>query len=158
VNVPKQSHVFYTAIDGLQIPPSQGGPIDTPGGGFSVLKFTESDWEGFVLILLLLILLVIIGAGFGWAHLHLGEPGEVGPEVLTLCGDEVSCADSSGLAQRTFTAADLVGPIEGKPMSALIEEILDGNTYIDVHTPEHPDGEVRVMVRLANSHSLFRTY
>ncbi|MPZ08522.1 MAG: CHRD domain-containing protein [Nitrososphaeraceae archaeon] len=89
------------------------------------------------------ILLVIIGAGFGSAHLHLGKPGQVGPEVLTLCGDEISCADASGMAQRSFTSADLEGPLEGKPMSALIKEILEGNVYIDVHTPEHPDGEIR---------------
>ncbi|MGC1135446.1 MAG: CHRD domain-containing protein [Nitrososphaeraceae archaeon] len=130
--------------DGLHIPPSQGGPIDTPGAGFSVLKFIESDEEGgFVLILVLFILLVIIGAGFGTAHLHLGEPDEVGPQVLTLCGDKVSCTDGSGLARRTFTTADLEGPLAGQPMSALFREILKGNTYSDVHTPEHPDGEIR---------------
>jgi uncharacterized protein (TIGR01732 family) len=140
----KETHVFYSVLNGLQIPPSQGGPINTPGAGFSVLKFSDSEGDGaFVLILVLFILLVIIGAGFGTAHLHLGKPGQVGSEVLTLCGDEVSCADASGLAQRSFTSADLEGPLEGKPMSALIKEIMKGNVYIDVHTPEHPDGEIR---------------
>jgi hypothetical protein len=28
-------------------------------------------------------------------------------------------------------------------MSALIKEIMKGSVYIDVHTPEHPDGEIR---------------
>lgn len=62
------------------------------------------------------------------------------------------------LATGTITAADLVGPLAGQPLSALIDAINAGNTYVNVHTNDgaaptntgpgdFPRGEVRGQVR-----------
>ncbi len=38
------------------------------------------------------------------------------------------------LAQGTITAADLVGPLAGHPLSDLISAMRAGNAYVNVHT------------------------
>ncbi|MGH2765044.1 MAG: CHRD domain-containing protein, partial [Actinomycetota bacterium] len=58
------------------------------------------------------------------------------------------------LATGTITDEDLVGPLAGQPLSALVEEIEAGNAYVNVHTDDGvgdantgpgdlPGGEIR---------------
>jgi hypothetical protein len=47
------------------------------------------------------------------------------------------------LSQGVISAANLEGPLKGKPLSALLKEIQDGNAYVKIHTKQHPDGELR---------------
>ena len=42
-----------------------------------------------------------------------------------------------------ITDSDLTGPMQGKTLSDLISAINSGDTYTNVHTPSHPDGEIR---------------
>jgi hypothetical protein len=70
------------------------------------------------------------------SHIHLGAPGANGPIVAFLYG---SVAPGGGrtdgvLAEGTITAEDLVGPLAGQPLSALMAAIDAGNTYVNVHT------------------------
>jgi CHRD domain len=43
----------------------------------------------------------------------------------------------------TLTAADLVGPLQGKSISDLVDQIKAGNAYVNVHTEKYPAGEIR---------------
>ena len=47
-----------------------------------------------------------------------------------------------------ITDTDLTGPMQGKTLSDLISAIKNGDTYTNVHTPSHPDGEIRVKLNL----------
>jgi hypothetical protein len=77
------------------------------------------------------------------AHIHLGSAEGTGPPVVFLYGP-FDPADVNGrLASGTFTADDLVGPLLGQPLSALIDQIEAGNTYVNVHTSAHTGGEIR---------------
>ena len=51
--------------------------------------------------------------------------------------------------------ANLEEPLEGKPVSALIDLIYSGNAYINMHTETHPDGEIRgqIMPLMFTMHS-----
>lgn len=88
------------------------------------------------------------------AHLHLGVEGENGPVVASLFDER----DSAGTLRRASRAEkllyvtalkgeidseDLVGPLQGMPIDALIAATKDGRVYVNVHTKTHPDGEVR---------------
>jgi hypothetical protein len=78
------------------------------------------------------------------SHLHLGAAGENGPPVVFLFGPEQPAGRVDGvLAEGSITAADLINPLEGQPLSALIEAIRAGNIYANVHTSDHPGGEIR---------------
>jgi hypothetical protein len=91
------------------------------------------------------------------AHIHLGPPTCQCPVVAFLYGN----APPSGgrtqgvLATGVITAEDLVGPLAGQPLSALVAAIEAGNTYVNVHTRDtslpanqaqagnFPGGEIR---------------
>jgi hypothetical protein len=80
------------------------------------------------------------------AHIHLESPG--GPVVAWLYPEDGPPAQliegrfSGRLATGTITADDLEGPLEGANLSALIDQILDGNAYVNVHTTAHGAGEI----------------
>ncbi|PYV08229.1 MAG: hypothetical protein DMG07_26405 [Acidobacteria bacterium] len=62
------------------------------------------------------------------------------------------------LAEGTITAADLVGPLTGNPLSELITAMEDGNAYVNAHTNDgvaptntgpgdFPGGEIRGQIK-----------
>jgi hypothetical protein len=76
------------------------------------------------------------------AHIHLAETGVNGPVVANLyLGPKVSGEHFSHVG--TVTEDDLVGPLAGMTLQDLIDEIESGNAYVNVHTVEHPSGEIR---------------
>lgn len=82
------------------------------------------------------------------AHIHLAPAGENGPPVVWLhspAGEPelVEGVTTGTLATGSFSADDLVGPLEGATLDDLVEEMAAGNTYTNVHTEAFPDGEVR---------------
>ena len=94
------------------------------------------------------------------AHIHIGPTGVNGPVVLFL--HELvppGGGTSNGLVrQGTVTAANLVGPLAGQPLSALIDAMIAGNAYVNVHTNDgvappnsgpgdFPGGEIRGQIR-----------
>ena len=78
------------------------------------------------------------------AHIHLAASGANGPVVLFLFGFIGEGVTRNGLLSATTrTTADLVGPLVGQPLSALIDEIRSGNASVNVHTLVNPAGEIR---------------
>jgi CHRD domain len=79
------------------------------------------------------------------AHIHTGNRGENGPIVITLFKtDTPADEDITGtLAEGNATAANLEGPMAGKQISDLITAMQNGTTYVNVHTVENPNGEIR---------------
>lgn len=72
------------------------------------------------------------------AHIHKGAVGENGPVIFTLYR-QVDGPFPATL-RKTLTEVD-----QGSPLSfaEAVDAILSGNTYINVHTPSHPAGEIR---------------
>jgi hypothetical protein len=51
---------------------------------------------------------------------------------------------SSGvLGEGVITDASLVGPLAGMTLEDLLEEIMEGNAYVNVHTQQIGAGEIR---------------
>jgi CHRD domain len=74
-------------------------------------------------------------------HIHFGKPGENGPIVFTMFQydpprDEV-------LETGTITADKLEGPMSGKQVSDLAFAGANGSLYMNIHTVENPNGEIR---------------
>lgn len=81
------------------------------------------------------------------AHIHLGEAGANGPVVAFLFGFVEGGVTTDGvLARGTITEGDLVGPLAGMPLSALVDALRNGGAYVNVHTLDHPAGEIRGQV------------
>ena len=95
------------------------------------------------------------------AHIHLAPVGVNGPIVEWLFPSTAPVPGPVGtgrfdgvLATGTFTAANLVGPLAGHPLSELISAMRDGGAYVNVHTNDgiaptntgpgdFPGGEIR---------------
>jgi hypothetical protein len=100
------------------------------------------------------------------AHIHQGPPESIGPIVVWLYpGTAVNVTAPLGsgrtdgvLVEGTFTAANLTGPLQGQPLSALIAAMESGNAYLNFHTNDgvaptntgpgdFPGGEIRGQIR-----------
>jgi hypothetical protein len=72
------------------------------------------------------------------SDLHLGPDTANGPAVVKLFpvrGAAARKGDVSGvLAEGTITADDLIGPLVGSALADLIEQVREGNTYVNIHT------------------------
>ena len=70
------------------------------------------------------------------SHIHQGAVGVGGPAVVFLYGNAAPGAGRHDgvLSTGTLTAANLVGPLAGRPFSELIDLIRSGNAYANVHT------------------------
>ncbi|MEZ4870554.1 MAG: CHRD domain-containing protein [Caldilineaceae bacterium] len=80
------------------------------------------------------------------SHIHLASAGTNGPIVVWLFPRAAPAPTQSipgefdgKLAEGVITAADLTGPLAGQPLSALIDAIRAGNTYVNVHTNDFVD-------------------
>ncbi|GIV17774.1 MAG: hypothetical protein KatS3mg022_3209 [Armatimonadota bacterium] len=68
------------------------------------------------------------------AHIHVGAPGVNGPVIYNLDGG-ASWSGSGVIFSRFITGALFPTAYEA--------DLLAGNTYINIHTPAHPGGEIR---------------
>jgi hypothetical protein len=97
------------------------------------------------------------------AHIHLGPPGVNGPIIAFLAGPFPPGGGLSRgiLGAGEITAEDLIGPLAGQPLSALLAEMRAGNTYVNVHTNDgvdppntgpgdFPGGEIRGQIELVS--------
>ena len=94
------------------------------------------------------------------AHIHLAAAGSVGPLTAFLHAPIPPDGGRTDgvLASGTLTAANLFGPLAGRPLSALVSAIEAGNAYVDIPTNDgvpppatgpgdFPAGELRGQLR-----------
>ena len=75
------------------------------------------------------------------AHIHLGPPDANGPVVAFLYGPQPAGGGKINgvIATGTIMADDLLGPLAGQDLDALLDEMRAGNTYVNVHTNDGVD-------------------
>ena len=85
------------------------------------------------------------------SHIHVGASDTNGPVVAFLFSTESPTGRVDGpLSTGTITAANLVGPLHGESLSALIDAINKGEAYVNVHTTVNPGGEIRGQIFLGD--------
>jgi hypothetical protein len=81
------------------------------------------------------------------AHIHMGKEGENGPPLVWLLRSMDSPKSMNGtIAEGSFKASDLVGPMQGKSIADVVAMIKSGSAYVNVHTTEMQAGAVRGQV------------
>lgn len=124
---------FTASLSGAQEVP----PIVTPATGYAWFELNSEQTA------LYYELYVFDIANVVQAHIHLAPPGVNGPVVAFLHGLAPPTGAVNGLlASGTITAPNVIGPLAGN-FNALIGHMLDGNTYVNVHTVQYPAGEIR---------------
>jgi len=86
--------------------------------------------------------------GVTGAYIHSGKQGENGPVVAGLFNPSMSGpptgAINGQLTKGTLTSSGLTGPLAGElSISALVNMIRSGGAYVNVHTTQNKNGEVR---------------
>ena len=74
-------------------------------------------------------------------HIHSGKQGENGPVVVTLFTNDSPTNEVSETG--SITADKLEGPMAGKQLTDLATAMTNGETYVNIHTEQNPDGEIR---------------
>jgi hypothetical protein len=115
-------------------------PVNTTATGLAFLTHNEiSDPIKDVKVDIIKYDLTFKGLSPLSVHIHQGKEVENGPVVATLYtfGIVPCCLPGE------IRDGDLQGPLQGKPVSALIDLMNSGKAYINMHTEAHPDGEIR---------------
>jgi hypothetical protein len=83
------------------------------------------------------------------AHIHQGSSNETGPIIVPLFNASTPTGPVTGqLAEGQFTSANFVGPLQGRQLDDLIALMQNGTAYVNVHTEQNPNGEIRGTVQL----------
>jgi hypothetical protein len=94
-----------------------------------------------------------------FSHIHFGNRYDSGGISVFLCGGGGKPACPPGTSDQatvtgTITAADVIGPvaqgIAPGQFSKLVDAIRSGVTYVNVHTPSFPAGEIRGQINNDN--------
>jgi hypothetical protein len=92
------------------------------------------------------------------AHIHVGQRGVNGGVSVFFCGGaKPACpATTSGTVTGTITAADVMGPttqgFKAGDLASVEKAIRAGVTYVNMHTSNFPNGEIRGQIRGRDGH------
>ncbi|TLX68649.1 MAG: CHRD domain-containing protein [Thaumarchaeota archaeon] len=82
------------------------------------------------------------------AQINTGKKGENGEPIIDLLKTGKKTKIPGGVAiEGSFTASDFEGPMKGKALSALQSAMGTNETYVNIKTTDHPDGETRGQIK-----------
>jgi CHRD domain len=88
------------------------------------------------------------------ANIHQGKVGEKGDIIVDLMQVSKHKDTAKGMLMRgNVTDASLTGAMAGKTLADLQTAIANGDTYVNLATSDHPDGEIRGQVKLKGSNA-----
>ena len=83
------------------------------------------------------------------AHIHAGKKGENGDPIVDLLKTGEKAKTPGGVTIKgNFTASDFEGSMKGKALSDLQSAMSTNETYANIHTSDHPDGEIRGQIKV----------
>lgn len=121
------NELFFANLRGSEEVP----PVQTDAFGLAKFKVSKDERKiGYRLTVNNL-------SNFTQAHIHMGRRGVNGQVVVFLFGPaDPDISVNKGVVEGIITADDLVGPLEGKPLSALLDLMRDRRNIRQC--PYHP--------------------
>lgn len=125
---------------------SEVPPVDTRAQGQAIFRLSSDGNSIYYKVIAANINNVLM------AHIHLAPAGSIGDVVVWLYPDApppqlIPDRFNGVLAEGTITDSDLVGDLAGMSIADLLAEIINGNTYVNVHTTQNPGGEIRGQIK-----------
>ncbi|MFK0571813.1 CHRD domain-containing protein [Endozoicomonas sp.] len=77
------------------------------------------------------------------AHIHCGIKGENGPVIAFLAGDMPGGLNGKVTVRGVLTRDNIVSDACGENLEDILEAMLHGKTYVNVHSAANPNGEIR---------------
>jgi hypothetical protein len=92
------------------------------------------------------------------ANIHQGKVGEKGGIIVDLLQVSKHKDTAKGMLLRgNVTDASLTGDMAGKTLADLQTAMANGDTYVNLATSDHPDGELRGQIKLKGDNSTSST-
>lgn len=134
----KKVQSFKAHLDGDQEVPT---PVDTKATGQTNFKLSK---DGSSLSYKLIVANIENVAA---AHIHIGERGSNGGVAVTLYGGGLIEGRTSGVLAEGMITSDMV---TGYTLAELLDIMLTGGAYVNVHTSQNPGGELRGQISANN--------
>ena len=88
------------------------------------------------------------------AHIHKGRNDTNGGVIVDLLKVSKQSNTPTGLVMRgNITDSSLTGTMKGRTLADLKTAMANGDTYVNVHTKNHPNGEIRGQIKLKGESS-----
>jgi CHRD domain len=133
-------------FDAILSSASEVPPVQTIASGFADLDVEVEDGQRVVDYQLS----VSNISGVTQAHIHQGNSSENGPIIVSLFNASSTPTGpvTGQLAEGQITPANFVGPLQGMQLDDLITLMQNGTAYVNVHTEQNPQGEIRGTIQL----------
>lgn len=133
---------FSAPLTGMEEVP----PVNTNSTGISIFELINNNTLNYKLN-------VTNMDNIKAAHIHLGNFSENGDVVATLFNSSKTPTDTINgtLVEGKITAANLQGPLKEKTIPDLVQLINTTQTYVNIHTVEYPNGEIRGQLTTVNA-------
>ena len=110
-------------------------PVDSKAEGVATFKIKDDTIQSKINITGI--------TDFSGAQIFMGEIGQNTDPIIDLIKTGEKTEGSDGVAIKgNFTASDFEGSMQGKDLSALQSAMAANQTYVNIMTTDHPDGEV----------------
>ena len=110
-------------------------PVDSKSEGIATFKIKDDSMKSTVNITGI--------ADVSGAQIFMGKIGQNGDRIVDLLKTGEKTERSDGVAIKgNFTASDFEGSMQGKDLSSLQSAMAANQTYVNIMTSDHPDGEV----------------
>ncbi len=110
-------------------------PVDSTAEGVATFKIKDDSIKSKI---------NITGIGdVSGAQIFMGKIGQNGDPIVDLLKTGEKTEGSDGVAIKgNFTASDFEGSMQGKDLPSLQSAMAANQTYVNIMTSDHPDGEV----------------
>ena len=131
---------YFTPLTGMEEVP----PVNTNSTGIALFDLLDNHINFKVNVTML--------ENIKSAHIHLGEFGQNGEIIVSLLNSSSPINIHNGtLVKGQLIATDLVGSLKGKTINDLVKLFNNTKTYLNIHTKQYPNGEIRGQITTVNA-------
>jgi CHRD domain len=140
INIFADDNRFSTPLTGMEEVP----PVNTNSTGIALFELVNNNINFKVNVTNL--------DNIKAAHIHSGDFGQNGDIIVPLFIPATPVDVLNGtLVEGKVTAVDLQGPLKGKTINDLVQLINNTKTYVNIHTEQYPNGEIRGQITTVNA-------
>lgn len=131
---------YFTPLTGMEEVP----PVNTNGTGIALFDLVDNNINFKVNVTML--------KNIQSAQIYRGEFGQNGEIIISLLNSSSPIDVHNGtLVKGQLTAKDLVGSLKGKTINELVQLFNNTKAYLNIHTEQYPNGEIRGQITTVNT-------
>jgi hypothetical protein len=132
--------LFMAHLTGAQEVP----PVETEASGQAFFYLDQTEDNGATSWVLRYHIQIADLEGATAAHIHTAAGGQIGPPVAP-----ISTTATDGVIEGEITEDDLLS--DELTLLELVAQMIAGTTYVNFHTADNPNGEIRGQIAVADS-------